>query len=116
MLPPLKTAVAFSVACIFPLLALRAQQPAAPAGQPNQPTAKDVIKAAETKGDASKASSDPIERIKEEGLKRSQVMATLSYLTDVIGPRLTGSPGLKRANEWTRDRLAAWGLENAQLE
>src|SRR5262245_51573463 len=43
-------------------------------------------------------------------------MATLSYLTDVIGPRLTGSPNLKRANEWTRDKLASWGLENAQLE
>ena len=43
-------------------------------------------------------------------------MATLSYLTDVIGPRLTGSPNMKRANEWTRDKLAAWGLENAHLE
>ena len=43
-------------------------------------------------------------------------MATLSYLTDVIGPRLTGSPNMKRANEWTRDRLAAWGLSNAHLE
>ena len=36
-------------------------------------------------------------------------MATLSYLTDVIGPRLTGSPNMKRANEWTRDKLTAWG-------
>src|SRR5262245_62003888 len=43
-------------------------------------------------------------------------MATLSYLTDVIGPRLTGSPAMTRANEWTRDKLASWGLENAQLE
>ena len=43
-------------------------------------------------------------------------MATLSYLTDVIGPRLTGSPNMKRANEWTRDKLAAWGLANAHLE
>ena len=43
-------------------------------------------------------------------------MATLSYLTDVIGPRLTGSPNMKRANEWTRDRMAAWGLSNAHLE
>ena len=46
----------------------------------------------------------------------AQVMATLSYLSDVIGPRLTGSPNLKRANEWTRDKLAAWGLANAHLE
>jgi len=43
-------------------------------------------------------------------------MKTLSYLSDVIGPRLTGSPNLKRANEWTRDRLASWGLTNAHLE
>jgi carboxypeptidase Q len=60
--------------------------------------------------------NDPITRIKDEGMKRSQVMQTLEYLTDVIGPRLTASPGMMRANEWTRDRLKAWGLENAQLE
>jgi carboxypeptidase Q len=60
--------------------------------------------------------NDPVERIKEEGLNRSQVMQTLSYLTDVIGPRLTNSPGMKRANEWTRARLTEWGLQNAQLE
>ena len=39
-------------------------------------------------------------------MKRSQVMQTLSYLSDVIGPRLTASPGMKRANEWTRDQLS----------
>ena len=60
--------------------------------------------------------NDPITRIREEGLKRSQVMETLSYLSDVIGPRLTNSPQMKRANEWTRDRLAKWGLQNAHLE
>ncbi len=60
--------------------------------------------------------NDPIVRIREEGLKRSQVMQTLSYLTDVIGPRLTGSPNMKRANDWTRDQLAKWGLQNAHLE
>jgi len=60
--------------------------------------------------------NDPIVRIREEGLTRSQVMATLSYLTDVIGPRLTGSPNMKRANDWTRDQLAKWGLQNAHLE
>ena len=63
-----------------------------------------------------KNSNDPIERIKDEGMNRSQVMQTLSYLTDVIGPRLTGSPGMKRANEWTRDQMKSWGLENAHLE
>jgi hypothetical protein len=60
--------------------------------------------------------NDPIERIRDEGMNRSQVMQTLSYLTDVIGPRLTASPNLKRANEWTRDKLTEWGLQNAHLE
>jgi len=60
--------------------------------------------------------NDPITRIRDEGLNRSQVMDTLSYLTDVIGPRLTASPNMKRANDWTRDQLAKWGLQNAHLE
>lgn len=60
--------------------------------------------------------NDPIARIKDEGMNRSQVMATLSYLSDVIGPRLTNSPGMKRANEWTRDQMTKWGLQNAHLE
>ena len=61
-------------------------------------------------------SADPIDRIKDEGMNRSQVMKTLSYLTDVIGPRLTASPNMKRANEWTRDEMTKWGLQNAHLE
>lgn len=60
--------------------------------------------------------NDPIVRIKDEGMNRSQVNQTLSYLSDVIGPRLTASPNMKRACNWTRDTLAAWGLENAHLE
>ncbi len=57
-----------------------------------------------------------VTRVRDEGFHRSQVMDTLAYLTDVIGPRLTGSPEMKRANDWTRDRLAQWGLANAHLE
>lgn len=60
--------------------------------------------------------NDPIQRIRDEGMNRSQVMQTLSYLSDVIGPRLTASPGMKRSNEWTRDQLTKWGLQNAHLE
>src|SRR5262249_23231393 len=101
---PLRLALALGACGLLPALALRAQQPPAP----SQPAA--------AKEQAPKASTDPVDRIKEEGLKHSQVMATLSYLTDVIGPRLTGPPNLKRANEWTRDRMAAWGLKDAHLE
>ncbi|MEQ1922642.1 MAG: M20/M25/M40 family metallo-hydrolase [Pyrinomonadaceae bacterium] len=62
------------------------------------------------------APKEVMDKIKDEGMNRSQVMKTLSYMTDVIGPRLTGSPGLKRANEWTRDQLTSYGLQNAHLE
>lgn len=65
---------------------------------------------------AQSAEISAVDRIKEEGLNHSKLMPTLSYLTDVIGPRLTGSPSMKRANEWTRDQLASWGLQNAHLE
>jgi hypothetical protein len=86
-------------------VALRAQQAAPPLTATSRP--------AQTQP---QPSNDPIERIKDEGLNRSQVMQTLQYLTDVVGPRLTGSPSLKRANEWTRDRLTQWGLQNGRLE
>lgn len=62
------------------------------------------------------APKEVFDKIKDEGMNRSQVMKTMNYMTDVNGPRLTGSPGMKRANEWTRDTLASWGLQNAQLE
>jgi carboxypeptidase Q len=60
---------------------------------------------------------DPvIARIKDEGINHSQVMQTLSFLSDVIGPRLTASPNMKRACEWTRDTMTKWGMQNAHLE
>jgi hypothetical protein len=55
-------------------------------------------------------------RIRDEGLHHSQVMETLFHLTDLIGPRLTGSPQAKQANEWTRDQFTRWGLASAHLE
>jgi carboxypeptidase Q len=57
-----------------------------------------------------------ISKFKMEGFQNSKVMETVSYLTDVYGPRLSGSPNLKAASEWSRDRLAEWGLANAHLE
>ncbi len=55
-------------------------------------------------------------KIKAEGLTNSHVMETLGYLTDVIGPRLMGSPSYKKAAEWSRDQLTEYGLKNAKLE
>ncbi len=57
-----------------------------------------------------------IEQIRDEGLNRSQIAELGGYLTDVIGPRLTGSPGMMRANEWTAEKLQEWGLENVIVE
>ncbi|MDQ3069426.1 MAG: M20/M25/M40 family metallo-hydrolase [Acidobacteriota bacterium] len=63
-----------------------------------------------------RADLDAIYKIKAEGLgSRSQVMDTLSWLTDVHGPRLTNSPGMKAAAEWTKTRLQEWGMSNVQL-
>jgi hypothetical protein len=56
------------------------------------------------------------QRIREEGLSRSHIMEYASGLMDGIGSRLTGSPNLKRANEWTRDQFTAMGCVNAHLE
>jgi hypothetical protein len=59
---------------------------------------------------------DAIYKIKDEALNRSQVMETLSYLTDVHGPRLTNSPNMRAAAEWTKKRLESYGLANVALE
>ena len=59
---------------------------------------------------------DAIYRFKDEGLQRSQVMDIESYLTDVYGPRLTGSPNIKEAADWTLKTLKEWGLANIHLE
>jgi carboxypeptidase Q len=55
-------------------------------------------------------------RIREEGFNHSHIMEYASALFDDIGPRLTGSPNLAKANAWTRDQLAAMGCVNAHLE
>jgi carboxypeptidase Q len=97
---------------LVPALQLRAQNASAPEGPSTRKTAEKT----QEKPSSKPAETDPVARIKDEGLNRSQVMPTLSHLTDVIGPRLTGSPGMKQANEWTRDTLRSWGLQNSHLE
>jgi hypothetical protein len=57
-----------------------------------------------------------IASIKMEGFQNSQLMDTAFHLTEVYGPRLSGSPSLKAAAEWSRARLVEWGLENAHFE
>ncbi len=47
---------------------------------------------------------------------KSEIMTNLTYMSDIIGPRLTGSANLKRANEWTAEKMKSYGLTNVQLE
>jgi len=63
-----------------------------------------------------KVDYDAIYKIKEEGFQRSQVMDTASWLTDVYGPRLTGSPSFKAAADWAVKRLTEWGASNPHIE
>jgi carboxypeptidase Q len=61
---------------------------------------------------------DGINKIKQQGLNAatSQVMDVSSYLTDVYGPRLTGSPNVEKAGEWAVAKMKEWGLANVALE
>ncbi len=55
-------------------------------------------------------------KIRNEGLNHSQVMNTAFYLTDASGPRISGSPELKHAQDWAVNQLTQWGLVNAKRE
>jgi hypothetical protein len=55
-------------------------------------------------------------KIRKEGMDNSQITKTMHFLTDVYGPRLTGSPNLKAAGEWAVAQMQSWGLENGRLE
>ena len=55
-------------------------------------------------------------KIRQEATARSQILQTVHVLTDVYGPRLTGSPNLKAAGEWAIQQMTSWGLTNGHLE
>ena len=61
---------------------------------------------------------DAIAAIRAEGMaeRTSQVMKTASYLLDVLGPRLSGSPGIRKSGEWVVSKMKEWGLTGAALE
>ena len=63
-----------------------------------------------------KVDYEAIYKIKAEGFQNSQVMNTMSWLTDVYGPRLTNSPGFRKSGEWAVKQMTEWGLVNAKLE
>lgn len=65
---------------------------------------------------AAQSRQDIQSKIRKEGMENSKIMQTLHVLTDVYGPRLTGSPSLKAAGQWAIAEMAKWGLENGALE
>ena len=65
---------------------------------------------------AQSANDEMLARIRKEESDNSQIMKTMHVLTDLYGPRLTGSPNHKHAAEWAMKQMTSWGLENAHLE
>ena len=61
-------------------------------------------------------SSDVNAALRQEEKSHSEIMRTMHFLTDVYGPRLTGSPHAKAAAEWVVKTMGGWGFENGHLE
>lgn len=104
-----KTCAAGLMALLFAASTLQPAAQRAPVSvrEPAVPTAVDAPE---------RVDLDAVYRIKEEGLQRSEVMETAWFLTDVHGPRLTNSPGMRAAADWTVTRLNEWGLASVRKE
>jgi carboxypeptidase Q len=94
---PYRRSLAARLRALIPLAALALALPAA-------------LRAAETVDLAM------MSRIRDEGFHRSQAMDIVGNLTDRIGPRLTGSPALRQANDWVLEQFKSWGFANTHLE
>jgi hypothetical protein len=57
-----------------------------------------------------------IYKIKQEGLKNSGIEELAFWLTDFVGPRLTGSTGINRGNEWAKKKMEELGFQNVRIE
>ncbi|MGQ0737069.1 MAG: M20/M25/M40 family metallo-hydrolase [Acidobacteriota bacterium] len=75
-----------------------------------------VVSTPMAQGPTEPVNRDVVWKIRSEAAERSQIMKSLHMLTDVYGPRLTGSPNLKGASDWVVKQAAEWGLKNAHLE
>ncbi|MHA6719624.1 M20/M25/M40 family metallo-hydrolase [Sphingomonas sp. RS6] len=65
---------------------------------------------------AQTAETGTVDRIIDQGTNHSEVMRIAQYLTDVIGARLTNSPGMRKAEDWTQAKFREWGLSNVHKE
>ncbi|MBN1223911.1 MAG: M20/M25/M40 family metallo-hydrolase [Candidatus Aminicenantes bacterium] len=63
-----------------------------------------------------KVDYEMVSKIWEEGINRSQAMKILSYLTDVLGPRVPGSPQITAAYKWTAEKFEELGMSNVHIE
>lgn len=79
-------------------------------------TATSRVAAQSTSQSAEAVDEAAVAKIRDEAFNRSQVMNLMSFLTDVHGPRLTGSPVTRRAADYTMAQLKGWGLTNIALE
>src|SRR5262245_45783010 len=77
-------------------------------------------KAPEKAPDKSVATNNPAKALDQKILAdvktKSEIVKNLTYMCDFIGGRLTGSPALKKANDWTKEVMESYGLENVHLE
>jgi carboxypeptidase Q len=106
----LSVTITLLIYCALPLSAADKNKTNANSSEANKPSYELPQPAKET------LDYNMYQQIRIEGLAHSHVMEYASALMDGIGPRLTGSPNLKHANEWTRDQLAGMGCTNAHLE
>ncbi|GLR17429.1 hypothetical protein GCM10007940_20440 [Portibacter lacus] len=75
-----------------------------------------TVNAQKATSEDSNEETTPLDLIKEQGLEKSQVMEIAGWMTDVYGPRLTGSSMLDKATEWAVSELKKMGLSNVHLE
>lgn len=59
---------------------------------------------------------ETLNRIADEGFNRGQVMATVEHLSDQIGGRMTNSPAMRKAEDWTAGKFKEWGLADVHKE
>src|SRR5688572_21317586 len=75
-----------------------------------------LVVAAPAAQNTEKIDQDVNARIRKEGMENSQIAKTMHFLTDVYGPRLTGSPNHENAAKWAVEQMESWGFSNGHLE
>jgi carboxypeptidase Q len=99
-----RLALCWAIALVLPAAPAAARQAAPPAPAAAANVAREWVDLA------------VVERIRDEGFNRSQIEELARHLNDVIGPRLTGSTGMRQANDWTAEQFRGWGLQNVAVE